>query len=71
MLVTSSHVKGSGWEHTTASALPVLPLPMLSRVEGRGAGMQLHPILMGRWTQLELEAKKLELGGRKFLDFHN
>lgn len=60
----------SGWEHTTASAQPVSPLPMLSRGEGRGAGMQLQSTLRGRWAQLELEKKKLELEVRKFSGFH-
>lgn len=71
MLVTSSGVKGSGWEHNTASSQPALPLSMLSRGEGRGAGIQLHPIVMGRWAQQELETKKLELEVRKFSGFHN
>lgn len=71
MLVISSCVKGSGWEHTTASAQPVLPLPMLSREEERGAAVQLQPTPMRRWAQLELEAKELELEVRKFSGFHN
>lgn len=66
MLVTSSCVRS----HTTASAQPVSLLSMLSREEGRGAGMQLHPTLMERWAQLELEAKKLELEVRKFSGFY-
>lgn len=32
--------------------------------------MQLHPTLMERWAQLELEAKKLELEVRKFSGFY-
>lgn len=46
------------WTGATAAAQPVLLLPMLSRAEGRGAGTQLRPTLMGSWAQLELEAKK-------------
>lgn len=70
-LVTSPHVEGSGWEYATASARPILPLPLLSRAEGRGAGMQLHPTQMGSWAQLELEAKRLELEAKKSLGSHH